>query len=284
LISWPESPQARHRKEDWFYADTSSRLNRRGRGLRFRVGVSPLRYFLKVYISEQIEVNNMATESIDYAAVLADLEAKKAALESTIAGIRQMLNLGAELSGGGAPDRKEQTPAEVRSDTFFRMTMPDAIVKYLEIAKRPQTLSEITKALEDGGLPTTAKNLMPIVGSNMSRMKSAGELCQPQQGKWGLAAWYPAASRQAVAAKPKTKKRGRPKALKTAMAVKAKASTAEQKTAGAKLTGEQIARMKTLQAAGKTVGQIAKELGVHQFNVYRVLKPKSPEEATVHSA
>jgi len=37
-------PYARRRKEDWFYADTSSRLNRRGRGRRFRVGVCPLRY------------------------------------------------------------------------------------------------------------------------------------------------------------------------------------------------------------------------------------------------
>ena len=215
----------------------------------------------------------MASETIDYAAVLADLEAKKAALESTIAGLRQMLNLGAEQSASGSG--AEQTPTEVRSDTFFRMTMPDAIVKFLEIVKRPQTLSEITKALEDGGLPTTAKNLMPIVGSNLSRMKTSGEVCQPQQGKWGLALWYPAASRQAAATKPKGKKRGRPKGSKTKPAANPAATPkTEQKAAALKLTPEQIAKIKALHVAGKKPGEIGKEVGVHHFTVMSILKPK----------
>ena len=41
----------------------------------------------------------MSTE-IDYNAVLADLEAKRAALDNAIATVRQLVNLGAELSVG----------------------------------------------------------------------------------------------------------------------------------------------------------------------------------------
>jgi hypothetical protein len=217
----------------------------------------------------------MGSEGIDYAAVLADLEVRRAVIDAMIANTRQLLNLGLEQGAapaGGAP--ADKTPTEVRNDTFFRMTMPDAIVKYLEIAKRPQTLSEITKALETGGLPTTAKNLMPIVGSRLSRLKADEKVCQPTSGKWGLSEWYPAAARQAAAAAAKSKgrKRGRPK--------KSKASTqSTDKSASSKPTPEQIERMKTLQAAGKKYGEIGKELGISTLTVFRALggKPKSPK-------
>jgi len=212
----------------------------------------------------------MSSETIDYAAVLADLEAKRAAIDGTIAGIRQMLNLGAE-QGETPTAGAERVPVEVRSDTFFRMTMPDAIVKFLEIAKRPRTLSEITKALEDGGLPTTAKNLMPIVGSNLSRLKTAGEVCQPAQGKWGLAAWYPALARQIVTAKPTGKKRGRPKG---STKPKVEATRSDTKSHAPKPTPEQIEQIKKLGAVGKKPGEIAKEVGLHHFAVMGILKSK----------
>jgi hypothetical protein len=213
----------------------------------------------------------MASEGIDYAAVLADLEAKKTVIDAMIANTRQLLNLGVEQGAtpaGGAP--AEKTPTVVRTDTFFRMTMPDAIVKYLEIAKRPQTLSEITKALEDGGLPTTASNVMNIVGSRLSRLKSMGKVCQPSTGKWGLSEWYPAASRLAAAAKPKGKKRGRPKKSKVA-------PQSTDKPPTSKPTPDQIERMKALQAAGKKFGEIGKELGISTLAVFRALggKPKT---------
>jgi hypothetical protein len=41
--------------------------------------------------------------------------------------------------------------------------------------------------------------------------------------------------------------------------------------------------MKALQAEGKTHGQIAKELGTHQLNVHRVLKPKKPEQTAAQT-
>jgi DNA-binding NarL/FixJ family response regulator len=214
----------------------------------------------------------MASEGIKYSDVLADLEAKKAVIDAMITNTRQMLNLGldqlAAAAGSVAPT--DRTPTEVRTDTFFRMTMPDAIIKYLEIAKRPQTLSEITKALQDGGLPTTATNLMPIVGSRLSRLKTDGKVCQPTSGKWGLSEWYPAAARQAAAAaKAKTRRRGRPKKSKTPPQPK----PTEKPAVASKSTPEQIERIKALHAAGRSNGEIGKELGISNLTVWRTLKP-----------
>ena len=58
-----------------------------------------------------------------------------------------MLNLGAEQSSA-APltlGRQEQA-TQVRFDSFFRMPMPAAITKFLEIAKSPQSVSDVTAA------------------------------------------------------------------------------------------------------------------------------------------
>jgi hypothetical protein len=124
---------------------------------------------------------------IDYGAVLADLEAKRAAIDATITGIRQMLNLGAEQTvGGPTSNERRDTSSAIRFDMFFRMSMPAAIVKFLEIARAPQSVSEVTAALLAGGFKTTSKNLMPIVGSNLSRLKTAGETVNVE-GKRGLA-------------------------------------------------------------------------------------------------
>ena len=74
----------------------------------------------------------MAAEVIDYEAVLADLEAKKAALDSAIAGIRQMLSLGAQ-SGAGQAGRGADS-VSVESDTFFGMSIGDAAKKFLSLS------------------------------------------------------------------------------------------------------------------------------------------------------
>jgi hypothetical protein len=175
----------------------------------------------------------MATE-IDYSAVLADLEEKRAAIDSAIAGVRQMLNLGAEQGvGGGASTTNERgaQPPSVRFDSFFRMSMPAAIIKL------------------------------------------AGETVNVE-GKWGLASWYPAARRAELNAKPKQgRKRGRPKGsgkIKAAKATEAKAD----KAAAPKPTAEQIERIRKLDDAGKKPGEIAKEVGLHHFSVMGVLKSK----------
>lgn len=196
----------------------------------------------------------MTSETIDYNAVLADLEAKKAGIEATIAGIRQMLSA---TEQGGVAGKEQST--EVRFDSFFGMSMPDAVIKFLEMAKRPQSVSDITKALEDGGLKSTAKKLMASVGSTLSRMKAAGDIVSVQ-GKWGLRQWYPGMRDEKVTKSAKARKRARPK------------GSAKAKATASKPSPDQIEHMKALKAAGKTNGEIAKELGLNNLTVWRALK------------
>lgn len=210
----------------------------------------------------------MASETIDYNAVLADLEAKEAAIRTAKEAIRAVISVGADQgigSGGGISVERKEQQAEVRFDSFFGMSMPDAITKFLEMSKRPQSVSEMTKALQDGGFPTTAKNLIASVGSTLTRMKLAGDVVSVS-GKWGMAAWYPALRRERIEA---VQKGAKPKGKKTAKAKKPSGST-NQETHHP--TADQVERIKALGAEGKKLSEIAKEVGLHHFVVMRVLK------------
>jgi hypothetical protein len=162
------------------------------------------------------------------------------------------------------------------------MPMPRAIVKFLEMAKTPQSVSDVTKALLDGGFKTTSKNFMPTVGSNLSRMKTTGELVNVE-GKWGLALWYPAARRADQTAPPKEgRKRGRPKGKKTATPSD-QSEPAKERTK-LTLTEGQSERIERLYAEGKSLNEIAKELGVHHLKVmnskmWRSLHPPKQDQA-----
>lgn len=104
---------------------------------------------------------------------------------------------------------------------------------------------------------------MPTVGSNLSRLKAAGDLVNLDV-KWALAAWYPAARRAELAEKPKGSRRR--KYVKRGKAAAAKSTTS-------KPTPEQIARIRELQKSGKKLSDIAKEVGVHHLAVWSILKP-----------
>ncbi len=222
------------------------------------------------------------SNDIDYAAVLMDLKAKRSALDSAITGLEQWLS----LKTGQIPEvnqtlaRVDRTgqPGEIQSDTFFGTSIPDAIRKCLRIMKRPMALTEITKALQDGGLLTTAKDLASTISATLTRIKRTdGDVLQVQ-GKWGLAEWYPGMRKEKLEVNVKGKKgrkRGRTKGLKMS-ALKADAQSsndkAEQKASAAKPTTEQIEQMKTLHASGKHFGEIAKILGLQTLTVWRALK------------
>ena len=229
----------------------------------------------------------MPSETIDYKDVLAFLEAQKHAIETAISGVKQMLWLTSGEQSTAGPlvtgERREQS-TEIKFDSFFRMSMPAAIVKFLDMAKAPQSVSEVTKALLDGGFKTTSKNFMPIVGSNLSRLKSAGELVNVE-GKWGRASWYPAARKADQMASPKeARKRGRPKAK-----TEAPRTQTAQEQPPSRLTEEQIQQIKRLDAAGKPLNEIAKELGVHHLKIvnskgWRILHPPKAKQTAAAEA
>lgn len=130
----------------------------------------------------------MTTEVIDYELVLADLEAKRAALDSAIAGIRQMLSLGAQSATAANGGGRDSTIVE--SDTFFGMSIGDAAKKYLRMMKRKQPAAKIAEALDFGGLQHTSKSFPNTVRTTLIRLESEGAVVQVGK-EWGLAEWYP---------------------------------------------------------------------------------------------
>ncbi len=150
-------------------------------------------------------------DPIDYEGVLADLVAKRDKLNAAISGIRLMLGGGGSEEGDqvGTEDETENesgprpalTPrplrqalgnTAIRNDTFFGLSTPEAIRKYLMMMKRPQRVADISKAMIDGGQihardTTTAYN---NVYAALKRMRKSGDGVRIKSGEWALAEWY----------------------------------------------------------------------------------------------
>jgi hypothetical protein len=123
----------------------------------------------------------MSTEPVNYEAVLADLEAKKAQIDAAIAAIRALAGIGTASPNQGASQGLEP-------HSFLGMSIPDATKKYLSIVKRKQSTQDIMKALEAGGLPPSLYNT--IYGVLRRRQKQVGDIIN-FKGDWALAEWYP---------------------------------------------------------------------------------------------
>ncbi len=133
-------------------------------------------------------MSNESITGIDYASVLADLKAKRDALDKAIAAIEQVTGQSAAIgtSTGSGPSE------EIRDDAFFGMSIPDATKKLLAIKKRPQSTSEIANLLVRGGMTFSTDKVSNTVGSVLNRVhNSDGGIVNISRGKWGLAEWYP---------------------------------------------------------------------------------------------
>lgn len=138
----------------------------------------------------------MSSEStgIDYAAVLADLEAKRDKLDAAIAGIRTMLGLSAAAgSSATASSGSNGGSTEIEADTFFSLSIPDAAKKYLGMRKKPATTPEISEALRRGGQTNASSDgFGNTLGSVLARVyNGGGGIVRVGRGTWGLAEWYP---------------------------------------------------------------------------------------------
>jgi hypothetical protein len=133
----------------------------------------------------------MSTEPINYEAVIADLEAKKAQLEATITMLRALGGLGtigapAPTGGGGGGS----TGGHFAADAFMGKSIPEAAVTILQNTspRRKMSTQSLMDTMEKGGLPSSKYN---TVYSILRRRESVvGDLIN-MQGEWGLAAWYP---------------------------------------------------------------------------------------------
>jgi len=123
----------------------------------------------------------MATTPIDYGAVLADLEAKKAQIESAIEAIRLISGMSTSpnpTGSGGAPE----------PHAFLGMSIPEATKVHLASTRRKQSTQDIMTALEAGGLPSSKYSTVYAVLRR--REAQVGDIINIK-GDWGLAEWYP---------------------------------------------------------------------------------------------
>ena len=137
------------------------------------------------------------TPGIDYKAVLADLIAKRDALNQSIAGISALLGQSSgDLPKSVAADAGTKpgpvaSSGRVDEHTFFGMAIGDAVLKFLGMVKKPQSIQEIMEALNAGGLTHSSKNFYNTVYTSIKRREDQeGDIIQVNK-KWGLAAWFP---------------------------------------------------------------------------------------------
>jgi hypothetical protein len=129
----------------------------------------------------------MSTPAIDYEAVIADLEAKKAQIDATINMLRALSGITAlntppsgSPSGGGG--------GRIAPDAFFGKSIPDAAVIHLGNVRQKLSTQQLMDAMEAGGLPKSKYNTVYAILRR--RENQVGDIVN-MQGEWGLSAWYP---------------------------------------------------------------------------------------------
>ena len=142
------------------------------------------------------------TQGVDYSAVLADLEARKAQIDSAISVIKALMTTGLPPAPAvtpapatavpPAPPGNGSLPFEIQSDTFFGLSILDASKKFLAMRKRPVSAPEILDALRRGGqLHANNETFLNTLGATLSRSDAKnGPLVRVSRGMWGLRDWY----------------------------------------------------------------------------------------------
>lgn len=141
---------------------------------------------------------------MDYQQLLAELQEERSKIDYMIEWVKSRVQQSGMVVADGASiqPQVEATPQSMRfprlaSDTFFRMSVPQAIKTFLNIVKRPQKAKAITQALNAGGLTHQAKDLYATVYPTLLRMEKTQEVVRIGDGEWALAEWYPAGGRKA---------------------------------------------------------------------------------------
>ncbi len=175
-------------------------------------------------------------KAFDYNLILADLEAKRAALDAAIVSLRIAAATGALTANGSsspiigtAPQIYGSHPGmsttsgssgysgyttEVPSGAFLGKSVREAAILYLSLVRKKQTTREIAAALAAGGMESTSKKFVDMVGTVLYQIKKSGGGILRIGDAWGLAEWYPAGFRVSTQ-EPKPRKHKAQKRKKT---------------------------------------------------------------------
>jgi hypothetical protein len=190
--------------------------------------------------------------------LLAELEEEVATKLRLIAELRRRLGLGGESSTSGLGATSDYSrgnggaAGQVRSDEFFKMSMTEAIKRYLGIMKRPQPPRTIADALKAGGFLSTAKDFNANVWTGLKRLEEAGAVANTANG-WGLSEWYQGRSNfgEPPVKKGKAKRKRASKSVTKKAAKPPKEATASQGQTYRDFVSEQ-------RKAGKSLAEAAK--------------------------
>ena len=164
----------------------------------------------------------MPTEKIDYATIVADMKAKRSALDLSITALETAMAAGAlgqgmeVLNSGGQPTATGQ-PMELPVGAFLQKSIPEAVRLYLTAMRQRKTTKEIVTALQGGGMVSMSDNFESVVNACLQRLKSSQEVLKFSDG-WGLAEWYPPSFRpsaEKASTSQKKKAKAPPKAKKS---------------------------------------------------------------------
>ncbi len=134
--------------------------------------------------------------TVDYAEVLADLERRKADIETAIAAIRRLHNLPAASPAPAnppayAPVAPLATPNPAPEGQprypFFGLTIPEASILHLRTLQQPQNTHEMIAALKNGGLRDS--NYQTVYQVLRRRAREKQDIFV-ESGKWHLAEWH----------------------------------------------------------------------------------------------
>jgi hypothetical protein len=127
-------------------------------------------------------------QPINYAAVLADLEAKRVQLDSAITAIKALMEQTGALAATAPPVPRIAGLSEVPSQAFAGLSVSAAVRKLLEMMQRRMTVKEIMQGLQAGGLkPSKYRNVYAILRQRESDKADIINV----DAKWGLAEWNP---------------------------------------------------------------------------------------------
>jgi hypothetical protein len=128
----------------------------------------------------------MSDQPINYEAVLADLKARRAQLDSAISAIEGITGqTGTIPAGPGGGGYSGGSPAH---DAFLGMSIPEAAKKHLTAVRKPLSTQEVITALTAGGLPESKYSTVYAILRR--RESQVGDVVN-MKGDWGLAEWYP---------------------------------------------------------------------------------------------
>jgi hypothetical protein len=209
-------------------------------------------------------------KTLDYGAFLADLEAKRAALDQAIASLRAVMAAG--TTEGMSSVNSAVTlvnpgihNGEIPAGAFLGKSIPESAKLYLSIVRAKQTTREIAEAMLKGGIETTSSNFENIVGAGINRAsKKYGEIVKVGRA-WALAAWYPSGIRAAAAKETrkarKSKKTHNQKTVKDVAAAMVLQNAVE--TNGHKTTQQRVADLlRTNPSSVYTPQEVSKVLNI----------------------